>query len=549
MATELTGRLRALFGRLAADVYRADILAVPGSGPVRGLVDIGGVVYAWRNNADATAMAIYKSSATGWTAVSLGHTLPFSTGASTAIVEGNTVSNLAGTATGVVSRVMLTSGDTWIGGSGRLVLSSKTGTWAATDQIRVGGVQKATATDGTTAIALAPGGRVQVVKASLVGGATAPRVYGCDGVNSGFEFDGTTYAPIASGMATDVPTNVAAHKNMLFFSFAGSVQCSGVGLPYVWVPVFGSAEIVADGVVTAMQSLPGDASTAALAVYTESNTWMLYGVDRDSFNFVPFDRGSGAYRYTVQPMSQPYALDKGGVTTLAASQKFGNFATATLTYPVLPYIKDRRGQHRSSIVSRDRSQYRVYYGDGSALYCTLVNGKMLGSMPAYMPEVMNVTASGEDANGNEVLYGGSDTGFVYQLNSGPDFDGESIAFLFELNYGAQGNSRVFKRYRQMALEILGEGYAEFDLGYMLGYGSIDVGQPGLTPFDKTFNAPRWDAFLWDEFTWDETNLSPAEMVLEGSAENISIAIYGDSRLTEPFTVNSAAIHYTPQKVL
>ncbi|MGH8595397.1 MAG: hypothetical protein ACREXT_01920, partial [Gammaproteobacteria bacterium] len=57
----------------AADNYRADIAAVPGSGAVRGVVAhiVSGsdVVYAFRNNAGGTAVDLYKSTTSGWSQV------------------------------------------------------------------------------------------------------------------------------------------------------------------------------------------------------------------------------------------------------------------------------------------------------------------------------------------------------------------------------------------------------------------------------------------------------------------------------------------------
>ena len=80
----------ATYKALAADDYRADIFAVPGSGPVRGIAYYGGTVYAWRNNAGATALKMYKSTTSGWSEVSLGVELRFDAGTQ-AIVAGNTV--------------------------------------------------------------------------------------------------------------------------------------------------------------------------------------------------------------------------------------------------------------------------------------------------------------------------------------------------------------------------------------------------------------------------------------------------------------------------
>jgi hypothetical protein len=50
---------------------RNQILKVPGDGPVRGVAELDGTVYAWRNNAAGTAAGIYAESATGWREVGL----------------------------------------------------------------------------------------------------------------------------------------------------------------------------------------------------------------------------------------------------------------------------------------------------------------------------------------------------------------------------------------------------------------------------------------------------------------------------------------------
>lgn len=51
---------------------RANTQTVPGAGAIRGLAYYGGALYAFRNNADNTACACYKSSVAGWVSVSIG---------------------------------------------------------------------------------------------------------------------------------------------------------------------------------------------------------------------------------------------------------------------------------------------------------------------------------------------------------------------------------------------------------------------------------------------------------------------------------------------
>lgn len=69
--------LHATYKAAAAEEYRADILKVPGSGYVRGVVYYQGNLYAFRDNAGGTACVMHKSSSAGWSAVSFGQELQF----------------------------------------------------------------------------------------------------------------------------------------------------------------------------------------------------------------------------------------------------------------------------------------------------------------------------------------------------------------------------------------------------------------------------------------------------------------------------------------
>lgn len=537
----------ATYAALAADVYRADIQAVPGSGSILGVAFLNNIIYAWRNNAGGTAADIYKSSSTGWQSVALGWELGFNTGAGTAIADGNTVTGLTSGATGVVARVVLESGSTWAGGSGRLILSSTTGTFQASEALQVGGSTRANATGAAAAITLAPSGRVDTVLANLGGANSKTRIYGADGVNRGFEFDGTVYVPIKTGMSTDTPNRVATHKNYLFFAFGPSVQNSGLGLPYVWSPILGTSELVMPESVTAFQSMPGDSSTASLAIYTKNNTHVLYGTSASNWNLVPFDRGTGAASYTAQTITEAYTLDDKGVVSLTTTRAFGNFDSSTLTFALRPFTQSRRNLATASGVNREKSQYRVFYSDGYALYVTIANNNLLGSMPIYFPNPVNVWCEGETSTGAEVSYFGSTNGYVYKMDTGPDFDGAAINAFLKLNCNAEGNARILKRYRRASLEMSGTGYASFNFGYLLGYESSDIDQAPYGSYSVPFSGALWDVFTWDMFVWDGRTLAPSEVSCDGTAENIAILINSNSRLNQSFTINSVTLHYTPRR--
>ena len=541
------GYLDALYSSLAADAYRADITEVPGSGAVRGVAYFNDIVYAWRDNDAGTAMVMHKSSTSGWVEVALGRQLGFGTGTA-AIADGQTVTGATSGATGVVARVVLQSGS-WStsDAAGRLILSSSTGTFQAAENLRVGGITKAIASGAATLITLAPAGRVSTVAANFGGGPANFKLYGCDGVNRAFEFDGTVYVPIVTGMSPDAPTQLAVHKQHLFLAFDYSLQFSSIGNPYVWDPVLGAGELSMNGTITNLLPLPGDQTSGALGVYTRKDTSILYGSSSEDFKLSVFNTGTGAYPYTAQTMDQAYVFDDRGVMNLGTSLNFGNFATASLTSKILPYIQTRRNLATASSVNREKGQYRVFFSDRNALYITIVNGQLAGIMPIQFNTSVTCCVEGETPDGKGTSFFGSDDGYVFRLDAGTSFDGAAIPANLNLVFNSIKSPRVLKRYRKASVEMTGDSFAQIGFGYDLGYRTQNIDQPVDTAYDSDLRSAYWDTMVWDNFAWDGADITPTEVDMTGTAENLSIRISSVSAVIQPFTVNSILIHYTMRR--
>lgn len=544
------GLLDATYKALAADDYRADIQAVPGEGRVLGVALYNGTLYAWRNAVGSASADMYRSSTGGWVQVPLGVELKFDAGKNPGIADGDTVTGQTSGATGVVTRLVLETG-TFAGNdaAGRLIFASVTGTFQDNEHLRVGGNHVADADGTQAAITLAPNGRYEAVVGNFGGGTANYRLYGCDGQNRAFEFDGTVFVPIKSGMAVDKPTHIAVHKQHLFLSFGASLQFSALGLPYQWTPLLGAGELAVSAPITNLLVLPGDQSSGALAVYTRNDTNVLYGTDSSSFSLSTFNTGTGAIAYTAQNMDQAYVLDDRGIMSLGTSLNFGNFLPASLTMNIRPFIQQRLTNVKASLVDRIKGQYRVFFGDKTGVYLTVLNGKLLGSMPVQFDHAVLCTAEGEATSGEAVSFFGSDDGFVYQLDRGTSFDGEEIFASLSLVYNAIRSPRILKRYRKASVELTGDSYASIAFGYDLGYRTTALTQPVDVDYSNDLRASYWDDMTWDNFVWDGSDLSPTEVQVEGTAENIAIRIASVSALFQPFTVNSIIVHYTPRRGL
>lgn len=547
-----TAELDAIYRNQAADQYRTDILAVPGTGDILGVKAYNDVVYAFRANAGNTAVDMYKDTAGGWVQVPLGRELAFTSGGTYQPQDGDTITGATSGATAVVTRVVLSSGS-WAAGTaaGRFVFASQTGTFQA-ENLNVGAnLNVATIAGNASAITLATGGRFEFKNHNFGGLANVKRMYGCDGVNRAFEFDsdGEVFAPIATGMSQDSPSYLVVHKQQLMLAFAGSLQHSGPGTPYAFSLVLGAAEIALGDTITGMQSQPGDETGGALLIATRNSLKVLYGSGVSDWNLVEYAQEAGAFAYSMQQISMSVMLDDRGLAGLATTANFGNFEQATISRLIKPWLNARKTRLLASSICREKNQYRLYFSDKSALYVTIIGKKVMGMMPVYFEDTVRCICSAEFSDGSEKMFFGSSDGFVYQLDMGTSFDGDDIEYHFYLSFNHSKSPRTLKRYREAVFEVSGDGYAEFSINYDLGYQSEDIEPSREQLGSSAFSSRTWDSGNWDIGYWDGRTLSPSAFDLTGSAENISLKVAGRGDYFDAVTFNGVMLDYSMRRNL
>lgn len=547
--------LHAQYKNLAADVYRALIAAVPGSGAILGGWTYNGVVYAWRNNAGGTAAVMYKSTSSGWTAVSLGRELAFTSGGTYVVAVGDTITGATSGATAVITGVALASGS-WAAGTaaGRFTFATQTGTFQS-ENLNVGAnLNVATIAGDGSAISFAvPSGRFRCITENFGGGASSAKMYGCDGKNRAFEFDGTTLIPITTGMTTDTPHKIVAFKNHLFLAFAGSAQHSGPGTPFAWSVVTGAGELAVGDTITGFMVEPGSQSAGTLTICSRNRICILYGTGISDWNLTTYkESDAGAIADTVQKIGATVMFDDRGITNLQATQDFGNFSASTLSRRIQTWLRDKRSKTTDSCIARDKNQYRLYFNDGYAVYVTFDNRKMLGMMPILFPDVVRNCWSTELSDGTEAIYFGSDDGYVYQMEKGTSFDGDPISAYIYLVWAHLKSPRVSKAFKRASFEIAGNGYAEFTFGYDLGYGTPTIAQPSEVSNTTNFTGSAWDSGVsWDQasIVWDGQTLAPTTCDMTGSAENVSLRLRSSSDYFAPLKFSGALVNFIPRRRL
>jgi hypothetical protein len=475
-------------------------------------------------------------------------------------LEGDTITGSVSTATATVHRVVQLGGSTANNDAyGYYVITGVTGgPFQNNDNLSVGATVTAVATGANVTFAFDPDGEYSFLNHNFFGGSLTFRTYGVSSVGPAFEIDeNNIVSPIlfpetAEGdqPENNTPYLIETHRNYLFLAFPGGrFAHSVVGEPLLFDGFLGAAEFGVGGEITGMKSVVG----AVLSITTERKTVGLFGKDISDWEMRLIAEQTGGRLRSVQKLDTVYALDDLGITSLARTDKFGDFVGSTVSKAIQPIINLLRDKVTASTIVRSSNQYRVYLSDNSGLIMYVPNTGMntdqrtqtdmqvhfgLLIYPFPVKRIYNT----EDDSGIERAYFASTDGYVYEDQIGNNFDGAVIPSACRLVFNKIGSPSYRKRFRRCSLELESQKPIDLKLLSDLTYGSEDSAS-GNTDIAVDAGGGFYDIDNWDEFFFDGQTTSTAQAGLSGTGTNIGLLVYNETAKIRPFILQGITLHY------
>ncbi len=533
----------------------------PGSGQVLGGFVLNGVTYAIRNGTQFGTgwdpllvwhdTQIYKATESGWQHVVLTKYIQFYNG-TIEVNEGDIITGASSSAVATVRRVNVGAGN-WAGptfASGRFAIDTITGTFTADENLQVSAVTVAQAkaaqqSASLTLNAAGPGDDLEATFNTCVynfyGASNDRRVYGCNGWQRAWEFDGTIFCNIETGMAVDAPTYVEAHRNNLFLAFpGGSLQNSATGLPLVWSARLGAAELGVGDDITGMRTNGNN----TLGVTCLKSTQVVQGTSDLDWSLRGISNEIGSIANTIQEAGgQTVFLDRAGVNVIIpAPFAYQDLSTQAISRNIRKTIERTAFNCVGSQHAINKSQYRLFFNDKTVLTATFFGTKLMGWMQSQFAHQGTVWWSGPDASGNEQMYMGTSDGYCMQLDVGTSFDGRSIQSILRTPYNYHKSPNRDKRFHKVTLEVDTPHSIDLRLKTDFEYGNTTQG--GTFDNQTVDTGGTWDVSKWDQFFWDSAQLSSPEINIDGVARNIALTIYHNDDVDESFVVSAAMIDFS-----
>jgi hypothetical protein len=339
--------------------------------------------------------------------------------------------------------------------------------------------------------------RFEIITANYYANADWVAMYGVSGVGPSWQYDGYYFYNVYTELplSEDTPSHICYHRNYAVLGYDNG-QCivSFPGEPTNFSSVDGATLYPFGNRITGLLSLNG----TALGVFCESAIHALAGdilaaVDNNNAVSQVISPYSGAIEYTVVDCGIPLFADHRGISTIDATNKYGDFENGRISYQVTPYLSDRCNDRfafqatRQNILFatpiRGKNQYRLYFEDGEILTCGLPTGDRgyeftkqrysdSSNLDTLVPVAMCTATS---KGGRDLIFAtfrilpDDDTNivtpsepdremYVYEVDKGTRFDLAPIKHFARLNYMTIDAPNDFDVVRKIRMEILSYHY-------------------------------------------------------------------------------------------
>lgn len=525
--------------------FRDLIQVVPGINAIRGVFRHEAVTLAVRDF-DGSEARMYKATTAGWVQITTSHIIFFDSFVSDFPLPGTTINDGNGN-DAVLHRV---SFEITAGTTGFIVVTGFTAGFNTNDLIRENAVTLASVSEDAVAVTLKPGGKNEWLSHNFTAAFNFYRVYTTDGVNPTFEYDPVedVISPIHSDQQNrdaDIPTFVAIFRNSLFIGFAtGLMRNSEPGDPFLWDAAAGTLEIAVGAEITGF-----DATASSLVIGTRRLTKVLKGTTSADFILDTASARTGATAYTMQHIGTTYMVDDRGIIELSRVEAFGDFENATVSRTIQPLIKSFRKRLITSTVNLSNNIYKMFTDDGRGISLTFQEGNISGFAVYEFGVNINVMSNAEDEEGDERIFFGGDTGFVYEQDKGVSFDGEVKEAWLKTVFQFLESQTISKRFYRAFFDVEISGKAEVSIVAEYSNGSPNVQQTNVTTETLAGFNSAWDIGNWDSALFDATIISDAYIDLTGTGDSISLILYSSSAKDDIFTIKDVVYHYKNRRHL
>ena len=381
-----------------------------------------------------------------------------------------------------------------------------------------------------------------------------------DGQNYAASYDGSTYTLLngstGSGLGTapTAPESVAVFRNHMFFSKSSSQELV-FSAPFAendYSTANGAGSINVNDKIVGLKSFRD-----RMFIFCTNRIYVLTGSSLADFALQPITTDIGCLdKFSIQEIGGDIIfLAPDGLRTIAGTEKIGDVELGTISKSIQERINAIGFNNISSVVIREKSQYRVFYPTSSqtetnalGIIATLKQTIQGGTIGWQFGDVKGVKPSCTDSDFTGqievILHGGYD-GFVYQQENGNTFSGTNIKSFFRSPDIIVGDAGLRKSMQRVIANYRTEGVLTAELRVRYDYDSPDIPQPNSYSITTGAGVALYGLAqsTYATATYGSSGTPLVRQSVEGSGFAVAIK-FDEFSGSAPFTLNGFQLEFT-----
>lgn len=358
------------------------------------------------------------------------------------------------------------------------------------------------------------------------------------------------------GTAPSDPSMVAAFKNHMFYAGMSAepntIVFSALGDENDFTSGNGAGSLNVDSTIIALKSFRGD-----LIIFCEDRIYKLSGSALADFAVAPISRNVGCSdAHSIQEIGGDVIfLAPDGLRTIAGTARIGDVELGTVSKQIQDRVGDIGFNNISSVVIRDKSQYRLFYPttggteSSSKGIIGVLKSNPSGQVGWEYSDIRGIKPaccdSGFISGVEKIVHGGFD-GYVYLQESGNTFAGTAMKAIYRSPDLTMGDAGIRKNMQRINVNYDPEGAVDVNLFVKYDFEDTGTPQPGSYNLTTADTAAVYgdSGTLYGSAVYDAEGMPIVRTSVEGSGFTVVVRLE-DSSSNPPITLKGFELEFTP----
>ena len=317
----------------------------------------------------------------------------------------------------------------------------------------------------------------------------------------------------------------------------------------------GAGEIKVGDVVTGLKVFRDE-----LFIFCQRRIYKVTGTSSSNFALAEVAKNVGTIaHHSIQEVSGDLLfLSADGIRTVAGTERIGDVELGTVSKQIQDRINDITYTNVTSLVIRDKSQYRLFYpkttgveSNQKGIIAVIKVNPNTGQLGYEYADIKGLKVSCCDSdyisNSETVVSGGYD-GYIYKQESGNVWTRASGTTALDSTYRSpdmtMGDPGIRKSMERINLNWKPEGEVSANMYLQFNYNDVNTPQPSVITLESSGSGAYYGTGIFGTSAFGQGDLPITRKSVEGSGFAIALKIT-DTSNNIPWSIRGFQLEFVP----